>query len=629
MKSLPEMLASKDFDDIQFENLVAGQISRTGAAYAAAFCVLFGVGYWITGPRAFVPGNFLTAALMAWVAYRQPVSAQFSILLTVNLALLLLGGQLVLLGGIAYAPAVWLVVPCVAVLLVGQRWIGVYAMAASGVLIFGVLGASKAGWIPARVSLPDNDVVMAISVFGAQVLAVVFGVIILRARDQLLVEVRDRTVALTDALVHAQAARDEAEAARQAALRASEEAEQARLEVLEAVRSKEQFFANLTHEIRTPLAGVLGAATLLERGGPRDDQRDFVAALVGSSRALGEVVEAMLDHAKLSVGHVSADLSAVPLRELLASACDLVAPRAKEKRIGCRLDIAADVPDRVWTDAGWLRRILVNLLANAVKFTEAGGVALRVSVEPSTPRDDGDDTPPTLVLEVSDTGIGIAPDKQDAVFAPFVQADASISRRYGGTGLGLAITRRLVELLGGRLSLVSELGRGSTFTVRLPMTVAPIGAEAVALEPAPGATPLSDEALTVGAQRSVLLVEDNAVNRLLASEMLRLLGCRVTTAEGGRQAIDRAGEARFDVVLMDLQMPDLDGITATRAIRDDERARGRAPVPIIALTGNSASDYGEACTRAGMNGFITKPLGLEGLVHLFHDLDDGVLVAVP
>lgn len=470
MKSLHDVFEFKEFDHSSFENLVAERISRAGAGYAAMFCALFGLGYWFTGPRLFVPGNLIAAALMGWVAYRQPISAAFSIFLTVNLALVLLGQQLVLLGGINYAPAIWLVVPCVAVLLAGQRRLGVYSMAASGVLILGVMVARKTGLIVARTQLPDNEVIMGVSVFAAQVLTVALGLIILRARDRLIIEIRDRTRALSTALLQAQTARDEAEASREEALRASAEADQARNEALAASRSKEQFFANLTHEIRTPLAGILGAAELLERGQPRDDQKAVVGALANSAQVLGDVVEAMLDHAKLSVGHVNADVAAVSVRDLMASVSDLVAPRAQEKRLGFQVRIAPQVPDRVLTDPGWVSRILVNLLANAIKFTEAGDVRLSVDVEPATPSD-GDPVHGArmLRLSVSDTGIGIAADKREAVFAPFVQADASISRRYGGTGLGLTISRRLAELLGGSIELISEAGQGATFIVRLPL----------------------------------------------------------------------------------------------------------------------------------------------------------------
>jgi CheY-like chemotaxis protein len=222
-----------------------------------------------------------------------------------------------------------------------------------------------------------------------------------------------------------------------------------------------------------------------------------------------------------------------------------------------------------------------------------------------------------LIAEVTDTGIGIPADKLESVFEPFVQADPSITRRFGGTGLGLTISRRLAELLGGSLTVRSAEGGGSVFTLSVPVTVADMPAVDPAM-PTPPAPPAPDRAHDTGAvadatPRQVLLVEDNAVNRLLASEMLVLLGCEVTLAHDGWQAISLAGSRRFDIVLMDLQMPELDGIAATRRIREREAERGIMPTPILALTANALSEDRDACFDAGMNGFLTKPVGLEAL----------------
>ena len=613
------------FDTVElnrFERDVSERVVRFSAAYAALACALFGVGYWITGLVAFVPNNLLVALLMAMIALRQPLNPVVSIFLMINLILALLAYEMVMLGGLSYAPSVWLIVPCVAALQIGMRRLGLYSLAMSALLILAMLTGVKMGWIVPRVVMADHETVMALSLIASQSLAVLLAFIILRARDRLLAEIRERNLQLAGALAQARSAQIEAERSRNEAMIARNEAVSARNEVLAAGRSKEQFFANLTHEIRTPLNGVLGASALLERGHARADQQPLIAALSASSRDLGEVVEAMLDHAKLSVGHLSSETAPMRAADVLSSVRELMAVRAAEKLLAFRVELASDAPDWIVSDRAWLRRILVNLVANAIKFTDRGSVDLRMRIEPADPA-----TGPAswaagqhaqLIAEVCDTGIGIASDKLESVFEPFVQADPSITRRFGGTGLGLTISRRLAELLGGSLTVRSADAQGSVFTLRVPVTVADAPAASTAVEQTSGTGGSADAASDTGATaaavpRQVLLVEDNAVNRLLASEMLVLLGCEVTLAVDGWQAISLAGSRRFDIVLMDLQMPELDGIAASRAIRALEREQGRLTMPIVALTGNSASDYGEACQAAGMNGFLTKPVGLEAL----------------
>jgi signal transduction histidine kinase/CheY-like chemotaxis protein len=613
------------FDTVElnrFERDVSERVVRFSAAYAALACALFGVGYWITGLVAFVPNNLLVALLMATIALRQPLNPVVSIFLMINLVLVLLAYEMVMLGGLAFAPAVWLIVPCVAALQIGMRRLGIYSLILSALLILTMLAGVKQGWIVPRVVMADHETVMAGSLIASQSLAVLLAFIILRARDRLLAEIRERNLQLAGALAQARSAQIEAERSRNEAMAARNEALAARNETLAAARSKEQFFANLTHEIRTPLNGILGASTLLDRSRPRTDQQPLIAALNASSRDLGEVVEAMLDHAKLSVGQLASETAPMRAADVVAAVRELLAARAAEKHLEFRAELAADAPEAVISDQAWLRRILINLVANAIKFTDQGTVGLRLRIEPAartgatvawTPGQAA-----RLIAEVTDTGIGIPVDKIESVFEPFVQADPSITRRFGGTGLGLTISRRLAELLGGSLTVRSADGEGSVFTLTVPVTVADAPPPPpVAMPPSePGRACVADGAVA-GVQpapmRRVLLVEDNAVNRLLANEMLILLGCEVTLAHDGWQAISLAGSRAFDIVLMDLQMPELDGIAASRSIRALEREQGRPPVPIVALTGNSASDYGEACIAAGMNGFLTKPVGLDAL----------------
>jgi signal transduction histidine kinase/ActR/RegA family two-component response regulator len=587
-----------------FRDEIAERSARLGAAYASLACFAYGVVYAIDGPAAFVPANFGVAVVLALLARWPLRSASRTVFAVVNLALGLLAFQTIMVGNLMHAAVAWLMVPSVAVIMIGMRGLGIYLVAASALVVLGVEGGRQLGLVVPRVRLVNAEWQFAFSVVGAQLLVLLIGLIILRARDRLVAEIRERSRELAQALAHASAARAEAEASRN-------EAMAARNEALAAGRAKEQFFANLTHEIRTPLAGVVGSATLLERGAPREDQRALVDALGSSARELAEVVDAMLDHAKLSVGHFASEPVTIDLPEMIASLRGLFEQPAARRGLALRIALEPGTPPRVRCDRMALRRILVNLLGNAIKFTDAGSVSLRLSVDP---------VPEGAMLhaEVADSGIGIAPENLAAIFEAFVQADASITRRFGGTGLGLAISRRLAELLGGELSVRSVVGEGSVFTLRLPVDHPPTpdhGADAASGASAGGPVPPAALAGPVPVRR-LLVVEDNAINRLLAAEMLGMLGSRVVLAEDGRQALERLGDEPFDLILMDLQMPGMDGIEATRAIRERETRLGLAPTPIVALTGNSASDYGEACAQAGMNGFLVKPVSLESLESL-------------
>jgi signal transduction histidine kinase/CheY-like chemotaxis protein len=578
----------------QFRDEIAERSARLGAGYAAIACLAYGVAYAIVGPAEFVPVNFAVALLMALLARWPLRTATHTVAVVVNLALALLIFQTVMVGNLTHAAVAWMMVPSVAVIMIGMRALGIYLVVVSSVALIGVEAARGAGVLQPRVLLVYAEWQLALSMVGAQVLVLLIGLIILRARDRLVAEIRERSRELADALERASAARAEAEAAR--------------TEALAAGRAKEQFFANLTHEIRTPLAGVMGAATLLERDAAGPDNRPLVAALSASARELGEVVDAMLDHAKLSVGHFASEPVPVDIHEMLDSLRAMFTEQAGRRGIALRAELDPRAPRLVVCDRMALRRILINLLANALKFTDAGSVELRVGVEHTAQG-------PILTAQVADTGIGIASENIATIFEAFVQADASITRRFGGTGLGLAISRRLAELLGGTLGVRSELGRGSVFTLTMPVGQADDSA-------APTPTPQPAAAGEVPARR-VLVVEDNPINRLVAAEMLALLGSEVVLAEDGERALERLDGHPFDLILMDLQMPGMDGIAATLALRQRERDRGLHPTPVIALTGNSASDYGEACARAGMNGFLVKPVSIEALEALLRSPPQG------
>lgn len=269
------------------------------------------------------------------------------------------------------------------------------------------------------------------------------------------------------------------------------------------------------------------------------------------------------------------------------------------------------MPAAIESDRIRLQQVLANLVANALKFTKQGAVRVALDWEPGAAAGRG-----TLVASVADTGPGVAPELLDAIFEPFVQGDASIRRSHGGTGLGLAISRQLVELLGGTIELTTEIEVGSTFTVRVPAAVADPRAAtpfADAHDRANGNGHAPDAAGAALDGLRILLVEDNDINRRVATAMLRRSGVDVHGAVDGNEAVSLAGESQFDLVLMDLQMPGLDGIEATRRIRAGERASGARRLPIVAMTGNALEDYGDACAAAGMDAFVTKPVTADQL----------------
>jgi CheY-like chemotaxis protein len=304
------------------------------------------------------------------------------------------------------------------------------------------------------------------------------------------------------------------------------------------------------------------------------------------------------------------DLAPLEVRRLTADIGELFRAQARAKGLALEIRVANDVPEWVETDAVKVRQVVTNLVGNALKFTERGGVSLLVTCV----RDGTDaEARTSLEIAVADTGVGITPELQESVFEPFVQAEASISRLHGGTGLGLAIARELARLLGGGLTLRSARGEGSTFTLSVP-------ARQVAAPSTPAATgpAVAQAGADSDARTRVLLVEDNALNRTVATRMLARLGADVTVAENGIQAIRLASSERFDLVLMDLQMPVMDGITAASTIRACEAMAGLPPVRIVAMTGNAPEDYADDCAEAGMNGFVVKPVDLAGLEALLH-----------
>ena len=417
----------------------------------------------------------------------------------------------------------------------------------------------------------QNQLGLGLTLF-LSVLTLAFAYIALRQVRQL----RERRLVLEELATKLRLARREAEAASDA---------------------KSAFLANMSHEIRTPFHGLMGMLSLLRETGLTPRQVDYLRTATESADHLLALLNDILDMSQLESGRVALTQAPVDLRGLLRDVEALMRPQANAKPLALHIDADPAVPDRILADATRLKQIIFNLLSNAIKFTDRGAVVLDVRTR------EGLGGEPELVFAVSDTGIGMDEATQAQLFNRFVQGDSTRSRRHGGTGLGLEISRNLARLMRGDITVRSKPGEGSCFTFHLPLQVPP-----------PAAAPLAAAKAAAPASRplQVLVAEDHPVNRQYMAALLENLGHGAHFTTNGEEAVQALCRERFDVVLMDLHMPVLDGVGATRAIRALPDAE-RSTVPIVALTADAFAETRDRCLVAGMNDFLTKPVNLERL----------------
>jgi signal transduction histidine kinase/CheY-like chemotaxis protein len=388
--------------------------------------------------------------------------------------------------------------------------------------------------------------------------------------------------------------------------RVEAEIERARELAEQASQAKSEFLANISHEVRTPLNALMGLTRLLMDSRLDPEQKSWLDLMDSSAHALLVLLNDVLDLSRIEAGKMQLENERFHLHDALAEVSGLYSEQARGKSIGWALTLAPDLPLHLEGDAGRLRQVLGNLLSNALKFTPRGG-RVEMSASRATPAANGSRY---WQVRVKDSGVGISAKQQTTLFDAFTQADASTARRYGGSGLGLAICARLVQLMGGAVTVDSALGQGSCFTVSLPLNESPLAL--------PKRAPQELGELASAGKRfaglCVLVAEDHPVNELLMNQLLKRLGCTVRNARDGEQAVAQWAQGGVDLVLMDVQMPGTNGLQATQRIREQESLRSLARTPIVAVTANAMVGDHATCLAAGMDGYTPKPVSPQALM---------------